>query len=133
MLFFEASLMHSSNFPPRLLRPSFHTLFCFPDRAVLLGCLLDCLGWVRLVKTAQRTQSHWRINNHASLLMHTCIDVRMEDTSYVGLHLFCSMSRHMLPSAYTVNSDTYIIGNDPWSAFIQFAYNYSRTIWVKHL
>ena len=28
----------------------------------------------------------------------------MAETSYVGLHLFCSMSRHMLPSAYTKNT-----------------------------
>lgn len=32
----------------------------------------------------------------------TCIDVRIAETSYVGLQRFCSMSRQMLPSAYTV-------------------------------
>ena len=32
----------------------------------------------------------------------TCIDVKMADTSYVGLHLFCRISKHILPSAYTV-------------------------------
>ena len=36
------------------------------------------------------------------LLVHTCIDVNIEETSYVGLHLFCSISRHILPSAYTI-------------------------------
>ena len=34
--------------------------------------------------------------------MCTCIEVNIADTSYVGLHLFCKMSRHMLPSAYTM-------------------------------
>jgi len=29
------------------------------------------------------------------------MEVKIADTSYVGLHLFCRISRHMLPSAYT--------------------------------
>jgi len=41
------------------------------------------------------------LTNSASSVC-TCIEVNMADTSYVGLHLFCKMSRHMLPSAYTV-------------------------------
>lgn len=32
----------------------------------------------------------------------TCMEVRIDETSYVGLHLFCRISKHMLPSAYTV-------------------------------
>lgn len=32
----------------------------------------------------------------------TCMDVRIADTSYVGLQRFCSMSRQMPPSAYTL-------------------------------
>lgn len=31
----------------------------------------------------------------------TCIDVNMADTSYVGLHRFCKMSKQIPPSAYT--------------------------------
>jgi hypothetical protein len=31
----------------------------------------------------------------------TWIEVRIAATSYIGLHWFCRMSRHMLPSAYT--------------------------------
>jgi len=31
----------------------------------------------------------------------TWMEVNIADTSYVGLHLFCKISRHMLPSAYT--------------------------------
>lgn len=31
----------------------------------------------------------------------TWMDVRIEETSYVGLHRFWSMSKHILPSAYT--------------------------------
>ena len=31
----------------------------------------------------------------------TCIEVSIDETSYVGLHRFCNMSKHMLPSAYT--------------------------------
>lgn len=34
-------------------------------------------------------------------LSSDCIEVRMADTSYVGLHRFCRMSRQMPPSAYT--------------------------------
>lgn len=31
----------------------------------------------------------------------TCIDVNMAETSYVGLHLFCKISKQIPPSAYT--------------------------------
>lgn len=31
----------------------------------------------------------------------TCIEVKMADTSYVGLHRFCNISKQMPPSAYT--------------------------------
>ena len=39
--------------------------------------------------------------------MFTWIDVRMAETSYVGLHRFCNMSRQIPPSAYTANKSTY--------------------------
>ena len=29
--------------------------------------------------------------------------MRIAETSYVGLHLFCRISKHILPSAYTAN------------------------------
>jgi len=32
------------------------------------------------------------------------MDVKMAETSYVGLQRFCRMSRHMLPSAYTAQT-----------------------------
>jgi len=31
------------------------------------------------------------------------MDVKMAETSYVGLQRFCRISRQMLPSAYTAN------------------------------
>lgn len=31
----------------------------------------------------------------------TCIDVNIAETSYVGLHLFCKISKQIPPSAYT--------------------------------
>lgn len=34
--------------------------------------------------------------------IYTWIEVSMADTSYVGLHLFCNISRHIPPSAYTL-------------------------------
>jgi len=34
-------------------------------------------------------------------LRSDCIDVNMADTSYVGLHRFCRMSKQIPPSAYT--------------------------------
>ena len=33
--------------------------------------------------------------------MLTCIEVNIADTSYVGLHRFCRMSKQIPPSAYT--------------------------------
>lgn len=35
-------------------------------------------------------------------LSNDCIEVNIADTSYVGLHLFCRMSKHIPPSAYTL-------------------------------
>lgn len=35
------------------------------------------------------------------VMIITCIEVKIAETSYVGLHLFCKISRHILPSAYT--------------------------------
>lgn len=32
----------------------------------------------------------------------TCIEVKIAETSYVGLHLFCKMSKQIPPSAYTL-------------------------------
>jgi hypothetical protein len=32
---------------------------------------------------------------------HTCIEVKIAETSYVGLHLFCRISKQIPPSAYT--------------------------------
>jgi hypothetical protein len=35
-------------------------------------------------------------------MTHTCIEVKIAETSYVGLHLFCRISKHIPPSAYTL-------------------------------
>lgn len=35
-------------------------------------------------------------------MKHTCIEVKIAETSYVGLHLFCRISKHIPPSAYTL-------------------------------
>lgn len=34
-------------------------------------------------------------------IKNTCIEVKIADTSYVGLHRFCNISKQMPPSAYT--------------------------------
>ena len=62
----------------------------------------------------------YSLNNEAlcSHALHTCIDVNMADTSYVGLHLFCKMSRHMLPSAYTALRR----GGDPKCTYMPYPY-----------
>jgi len=43
------------------------------------------------------------------------MEVKIADTSYVGLHLFCRISRHILPSAYTATFANKTIYNK-WSA-----------------
>ena len=38
---------------------------------------------------------------HGRALLQTWIEVSRASTSYTGLQVFCRMSRHMFPSAYT--------------------------------
>ena len=41
--------------------------------------------------------------------LNTCIEVSMDDTSYVGLHLFCKISRQIPPSAYTLGWNIFVL------------------------
>lgn len=43
----------------------------------------------------------WKQQKVESSWLNTCIEVKIADTSYVGLHRFCKMSKQMPPSAYT--------------------------------
>lgn len=62
---------------------------------------------------------------------HTWMDVRIEETSYVGLHRFWSMSKHILPSAYTnIRQNTIIsfqhvqqLQQNTWISRIPFGWN----------
>lgn len=64
------------------------------------------------------------------LSAHTCMEVRIEDTSYVGLHRFWSMSRHMLPSAYTkVATGKSLIGLVPHPLSYHWGETFLKQIW----
>jgi len=54
------------------------------------------------------------------LQLVTWMEVNIAETSYVGLHLFCRISRHMLPSAYTATVSSAI----HWLMTQQFCIDY---------
>lgn len=79
-------------------KPSSRTPACFPGTAGLLGCWLDCLGLAHPVKTLniQERMSAGQVSNEditcrnelKILCQLTCIEVKIEDTSQVGLQRF---------------------------------------------
>lgn len=85
-------------------------VFCPSSAIGYLGAgKVSLLTWAfRLLM--ELTVSHRIFTSYdASQHALTWIDVKIEDTSYVGLHRFWRISKHMLPSAYTAKTTLKLI------------------------
>lgn len=88
-----------------LLHACFHSLLVLPTVLLVQLSRHRVCRWVWIRITEQRLKERSKEFKFCAIpeqsIKLTCMEVRIADTSYVGLHLFCRMSRQMPPSAYT--------------------------------